>query len=144
MPKRPDWPVKKWKPGQTGNPNGRPKLTLEQREWRQASKQMLLDEFKYLWAMSESELEQISAHDNDQPMIRKMLARQMLSGSTEEVLNRVIGKPKEEIDLNNRGSIHFQLTKLIEEIENGDSPQIEGAYDYKGNEKEAKKDKEKS
>lgn len=106
-----------WKPGESGNPKGPTPLPLEVREFRKAARAEIIEEFKYLWSMTEQELRDIINPENDVPMIRKAIARQLLGGELEEVLNRVIGKPKEEIDLNHNGSIHGRIVALMSRIE---------------------------
>lgn len=127
-------------PGNPGGP-GRPPLSLEARQFRTAAKQEIIEEFKYLWAMTEAELKEVIDPDNSEPMIRKRIAGMILSGDFRELLDRTIGKVKEEIDLNHKGSLHMQVVTMImeaegKEIANGDKgkAQIEN---QKANDKEA-------
>lgn len=111
-----------FKVGNDGGP-GRPKLPQEEREFRNATKVEIIDEFKSLWSRSEDEINAIMI-DPACPAIRKFMAKAihkaMVTGDMDhidKILNRVIGKVKEEIDLTTKGSLHFQIVNLINNIE---------------------------
>lgn len=118
---------KDFAPGWEGGP-GRPKLPQEVRDFRNATKVEIIEEFKMLWAMSEEELNHIvfdgGTTENKTPAVRKFMAKAILKAINtgdmdhiDKILNRVIGKVKEEIDLTSKGSLHFQIVNLINNIE---------------------------
>ena len=126
-------------PGQSGNPKGKPKLTPEQREFRSAAKNEIIEEFKYLWSLPIEEIQEIAAPEEEifgnTPLIRIAIAKALLKAAQtgdmhqlNQILDRVIGKVKEEIDHNVKGNIHVQLVDLINNLEGK-----EGLY---GNEEE--------
>lgn len=127
-----------------GNPGGpgKPPLSQELRDFRNAAKTEVIEEFKYLWSLTESELVQIvnnkkksSEYDDDDlselpkiengvPAIRKFMAKAILRAvkygemyHIDQILNRVIGKVKEEVDLNHKGSFHKQVVDFIVTIQ---------------------------
>ncbi len=119
--------LKPFKPGQSGNPNGRPRLSVEQREFRNAAKAEMIDEFKYLWSLTVSDLDEI-ANDELTPVVRLFMAKALLKAAAtgdmihiDKILDRTIGKVKDEIDLNTKGSFHLQLVKFINTIEPNES-----------------------
>lgn len=116
---------KNFEPGESGNPNGRPPLTLEQREFRNAKTKEIIEEFKFLWSLKEDELKQIT-EDPNTPAIRKAIAHNIFSAasgkwgggySLQFILDRTIGRVKEEIDHNLKGNIHVQLVDIINKLE---------------------------
>lgn len=77
-----------YKPGQSGNPNGRPKLTPEEKAVKKATKELIKD---YTDKLADA-----------LPAISPVLIAQALGGNLiaiKEINDRVLGKPKETIDL---------------------------------------------
>lgn len=115
--------LKPFKPGQSGNPGGRPKLPEDVREARTFNKiecERVLNKF-LTWP-----LEDLAAFVSDKksPVLEALVARILLEGvkrgdhvRLEWVMQRLIGKVKEEIDLTTKGSLHFQVVNLINNIE---------------------------
>ena len=99
----------RWKPGESGNPKGRPKkyvLGLRKEGYKlseindtiQALMTMGVDELKHIWESDKSNvLEKMVAG-----AIRKSLEKGNLD-SVETLLNRVYGKPKQEMDITTGG-----------------------------------------
>ncbi len=144
MPKRKKTGGKNFEPGISGNPNGRPPLPKEIRDFRNAANKEIIEEFKFLWSLTESELLEIIRNkegnykdqlgdeidlkdveiENQVPAIRKFMARAILravrSGdmySINPIFDRVIGKVKEQIDLNANVSTHKMIVEYIKKIE---------------------------
>lgn len=138
-----------WVPGQSGNPNGQPKVPLKLREFQSMAKKEIVEEFQYLWSMTESDLLEIIRIkpgnyedqpggakpdleknieiENGVPAVRKFIARAIMKAvrtgdmtHIDQILNRVIGKVKEEIDLNSNMSFHRRLMKAMNELDEGD------------------------
>lgn len=89
--------LKPWKPGQSGNPSGRPKGILDRDEVKAQ-----LGKF---WSMSATEVEAI-AQDPKATAGQRMLASIVLKGiktgdfsGADWLLNRTIGKVKEEVEI---------------------------------------------
>src|SRR3990167_2506631 len=112
-----------WPKGVSGNPKGKTPLPLEIREFRKASKQDIIEEFKYLWNMTEPDLTAIK-DDPTQPIIRVAIAKKLLGNDLDGVLNRVHGMPKEEIDINGSMSFHSKIVHLAQEIESGNGKEL--------------------
>lgn len=131
---------KDFQPGVSGNPNGRPPLTQEVRDFKNATKAEIIAEFKYLWSLTEEQLQEVcgvtvsygedgreveTKLPNDTPVIRKAIAKSFLKaikhGSLFDlniILDRVIGKVKDEdSDQNKKGNIHLMILEVIEAIE---------------------------
>jgi hypothetical protein len=111
--------------GVSGNPNGRPRLPQELRDFRLAAKKDIIEEIKNLWSLTDKELKKITIENNDEPAIRKRLADMILNGDLKEVLDRTIGKVKEEIDVNTNISFHKRVVDFINQIEDGTSEDLE-------------------
>lgn len=106
----------KFKPGQTGNPNGRPRKWVSQlrdqgyklsevNDAIQVLMQMTIAELKAVWDNKESTvLEKTIAG-----AIKKSLENGSLY-SIETLLTRVYGKPTETANVNNTGDINIKVT----------------------------------
>ncbi len=95
----------KWKPGESGNPNGRPKDPPEVKEIKLLTKQYFKEIGSLIVLGNIDELERI-AQDRKQPVIKVMIAavavKAMSKGdmvAIDMLLNRLIGKVKEEVEL---------------------------------------------
>lgn len=96
-----------WKPGQTGNPNGRPTLTKEQR----AMRALTLTSYREVIELAlTGNLEELKAfaQDPDTPVIQVGVATAILraikngdAGVLEMFAARIIGKIPEVINVNN-------------------------------------------
>ena len=94
-------PVASWRPGQCGNPNGRPKMTDDAREVKEILKA----------ACPRAALKMVELLDCTNPKI-------VLATST-AILDRVFGKPKESVDMNVSQDDNMQLQVrgvLLEEL----------------------------
>lgn len=126
--------------GQSGNPAGKKPLPLTLRDFAKAAKAEIIQEFKDLWSCTEDELKEIigivkekDIYDgdyvdkfnrnrdtsNDVPAVRKFIARAILISiqtgdmhHIDRILDRVIGKVKEEVDVNHH-SFHKQLVDFL-------------------------------
>jgi hypothetical protein len=97
-----------FKPGQSGNPNGRPQLSADERRIRKLTNDEIKEVGSLLLAGKESELAALVASD-ETPILKKWMANVALIGlkSGDErrmtaLLDRIVGKVKEEIDINVR------------------------------------------
>lgn len=129
--------------GQSGNPNGRTPLPQEVREFREAARKDVVEEIKYLWSLSISDLNQIigkpkkfnengeeeetaEEEENKTPALRVAIAKVIVNAARDgnmfnldRILDRVIGKVKEEVDLNHglQDSFHSKVVDLIEQLD---------------------------
>jgi hypothetical protein len=105
--------LKSWKPGQSGNPNGRPRKTissvnkeLEERGVTVTSTNDIKDCFLRLINLSTDELESI-CDDDKQPAMIVIVAEAILSGKgfdvIEKILDRAIGKAEQKTDITTAG-----------------------------------------
>ena len=116
----------RWKPGQSGNPNGRPRKITD------VIKELLGDELKCelspsqvkefimrCMEMNPDELIQISESRTAPVFLvatAKALIKDMESGRTqtlENVFDRVMGKPKQDIGLTGKDGEPFSLVAII-------------------------------
>lgn len=91
--------------GQSGNPKGRPKKSLDENNILTSSNQKALklaqmkDALAMLLVLTENELRNLVA-DKATPLMLRLVAKGLLSGNgfevLEKVLNRVFGRPKTE------------------------------------------------
>jgi len=92
----------KMKPGQTLNPNGRPKRIYTILKESGYSKEDIGDAFKEIGWQTIEDLQEI-VDDPKKPVILKVIARAFIKGADKgdfryvsEILQHVIGKPKEQ------------------------------------------------
>jgi hypothetical protein len=110
---------KDWKPGQSGNPNGRIKISPEHRKLMELNKQIVAEIFSKYMGATKSQLEEARRH-KDTPMFDQMVISTMLQainkgdkGAFDFLLNRAVGKVKDEV--HHTGSLHGSLVKELEE-----------------------------
>lgn len=108
---------KPFKPGETGNPNGRPKRIYTVLKESGYSKEDIGDAFKEIGWQTIEDLQAI-VEDETKPVILKVIARAFIKGAEKgdfryvsEILQHVIGKPKEQ-------SENKHLHKIIVEYVN--------------------------
>jgi hypothetical protein len=100
-----------FKKGQTGNPNGRPTLPKEIRNLKKFSTKELEDLITVLFQADDVEIQAI-INDPTAPRIKKIMAqvleKAMETGNMNQVdmvLNRIVGKVKEKVELLGKPSI---------------------------------------
>lgn len=89
---------KDWKPGQSGNPKGPPKVPPEVREARKFNKQVVSTALERVLSMNEAELKKFMMNKS-QPVIERALAKVLYKAMTQAnlsninfLLDRTIGK----------------------------------------------------
>lgn len=100
----------RWKKGESGNPNGRPKkLHPTLMKTTAYSKSQIADIIQYMVSLTEKELDQIIS-DNTSTVFEKTISnaikKSMQKGyldSMETLLNRVYGKPEQSLDITSNG-----------------------------------------
>jgi hypothetical protein len=99
----------RWKPGESGNPKGRPKKPVLQMKVQGYKLCEINDTIQLMCSMTADELKKI--WENPQATIlEKTIASALRKGiekgnldSVETLLNRVYGKPKEKVDITTGG-----------------------------------------
>lgn len=98
------------------------RMSQEARDFRRASQEEIIIEYKYLWTQTEENLKAI-VDDPETPGIRRWMAKVIKEGihnsnlnALEIIFDRIYGKAKSTIDVNG-GSLHFQLSKIFGEAE---------------------------
>jgi hypothetical protein len=99
----------RWKPGESGNPKGRPKKPVLQMKIAGYKLAEINDTIQSMCSMTADELKKI--WENPQATIlEKTIASALRKGiekgnldSVETLLNRVYGKPKEKVDITTDG-----------------------------------------
>jgi len=99
----------RWKPGESGNPKGRPKKPVLQMKIAGYKLAEINDTIQSMCSMTADELKKI--WENPQATIlEKTIASALRTGiekgnldSVETLLNRVYGKPKEKVDITTDG-----------------------------------------
>lgn len=114
---------KNFKPGQSGNPKGCPKIPEEIKEARKLNKlkvEELLNKF-LTWPIDELIK---FASNKESPVLELLIARILLEGikrgdqtRLEFLFQRLVGKVKEEHDHNLKLNIHKQIVDFIDETE---------------------------
>lgn len=100
---------KRFQPGESGNPNGRPPTTPEVKALRKITAQSLEEIGDLILSGNKAKLQEV-ANSQTEPAIRVIYAKAacnaMLKGDVttlELILNRVVGKVKEKVDLSGEG-----------------------------------------
>ena len=97
-----------FKPGETGNPNGRPKKfvgvvleELKKEGYENIKRSQIVDVYETLLVLPENKLKEIVS--GEQPMIYRIIAKEMLSKRgfdvIEKMLDRTQGKPVNRTEL---------------------------------------------
>lgn len=110
--------------GKSGNPNGRPKLPADVKAVLNFNQVEFVRQSNEFLSMSVSDLDKV-IEDAQETVFRVILARTLKAGiesgdqkRLEFFLDRLIGKPIQQIDSgNNKKSMHLEIVKLIEGIE---------------------------
>lgn len=113
-----------FKPGQSGNPNGRPRKWVSTLWERGYKKSEVVDCIQVLIAMDEKELEDI-AKDKTLTILETIVATALLQAkkkkslyNIETLLTRVYGAPKQEIEAD------IKITKFDVKFNEGDNPSV--------------------
>jgi len=134
-----------FKPGVSGNPNGAPKIPDEIKEARKLNKiqvEEILNKFLN-WPLSDLVL---FTQKKESPVLEVLVARILLEGikkgdqvRLEFIFQRLVGKVKEEIDLNANlnHSFHSRVVDLIDSLEKPNTTEVSH-----GNNKEAGKEED--
>lgn len=107
----------RWKKGQSGNPNGRPKRVfstiiaeMKDRGIEPATPSNVSDIFQYLLALPLSDVMDIAGNpkeENDLPAIMRLAAKELLGKRgleiMKEMLDRANGKAKSNVDVTTKG-----------------------------------------
>ena len=98
--------LKPWKPGESGNGKGRPPVPEDVKRIRKLTNDEIKEVGSLLLSGKQSELEALLKSD-DTPMLKKWIASVAIAGvnagdekKLDAILNRIVGKVKEEIDVN--------------------------------------------
>lgn len=103
-----------WKPGQSGNPKGRPKRTitvildeLKAAGYKKVSKREVSEIFEYLLTLERREVVD-AVNDESLPVMVRIIGRELLSkkggvSMVERMLDRAHGKSVEQVDLKMKG-----------------------------------------
>lgn len=107
--------VKKWKPGQCGNPAGRPKKLVNALKDLGYKQSEVNDCLQVLFALGLNELKKIEKSD-EHTMIERTVAAALVNGLKKkslynvlQLLERVYGRPKETIDQTINGKVKVTM-----------------------------------
>lgn len=114
---------KRFKPGESGNPNGRPPTSPEVKALRKLTSEYIEEIGDLILMQDWAKLQEI-ANSQDVPPIQRIYAKALVmaerkgdTAALEQFLNRVVGKVREKLDMSAGGDIRVHI------------------YDYKENEK---------
>jgi hypothetical protein len=136
MPKGNPNIVPRWKPGESGNPKGRPKkpvLAMRVAGYKLAE---INDTIQAMCSMNMEELKKIWDNPNS-TVLEKTIASALRKGiekgnlqNVETLLNRVYGKPKEQMDITTNGenisTPKLEIEIIRKPIDDGDKEIING------------------
>lgn len=101
--------LNQFKPGESGNPNGRPKKIYTLLKQSGYSKDDIRDAFEEIGWQSLEDIQEV-LDDPTKPAILKVIARAFLRGAEKgdfryvsEIITHAIGKPKEQVDVTSGG-----------------------------------------
>jgi len=121
---------KPWKKGESGNPNGRPKKLVSsilaelKEEGELVTRSLVEQTYQVLMSLTQEQLTKI-ASDKSQPMINRIVSKEMLSKKgfeiIEKMMDRANGKPMQKIEskqsLNIGEKTNEELEKEIADYE---------------------------
>ena len=122
MPKGGNFMNQGYKKGQTGNPNGRPRVPEEvvaARKWDKKQVEQTLEKFLD-WPLKD-----LAEHLNDKaiPVIEALIGKILIEGikkgdhtRMDFLLNRLIGKVKDDVNITGNLSFHGQLVDFMARI----------------------------
>ena len=88
-----------FKKGQSGNPNGRPKGSMASKEIQSAAMRMIENWFEKIFMIPEQELREIVRTSKSLSLAdRIVLTKTTTTADIERILDRIIGKPKQQAD----------------------------------------------
>lgn len=99
-------PAHAWKPGQSGNPGGRPKLDADTRRLRELTKEQFKELGSILLAGTDEDLVRLEASPDRSALTGWMINVIRVASSKgdyqtlDSMLNRLVGKVKDELDIN--------------------------------------------
>ncbi len=118
--------LKRWPKGVSGNPNGRPKLPQDVVEARKLNRNEVERILTRHVRMTKTELES-AQKDPNTPALENLIVGVLLEGmkSGDHVrlnflLDRLIGKPTEHVELEQRTISHNEIFALVKELESTD------------------------
>jgi len=94
-----------FKQGQTGNPNGRPKKLVSsiladlKDKGELVTRHMVTETYQVLMSLNEEQLKGI-ANDKEQPMINRIVAKEMLSKKGFDIIERMMDRANGKANIN--------------------------------------------
>jgi hypothetical protein len=113
----------KWKPGQTGNPNGRPPLPKDVKELKKLTQIELEKALNEMLYLNKEQLAQVNK-DPESTMLQRLIASIITFGVNKGdhqrlsfLIERLVGKVKDTVELSGKdgGPIQIDTTKLSDE-----------------------------
>jgi hypothetical protein len=113
-----------WKPGQSGNPNGRPARSKEHKQFERLTKEKYINILQRCLYKSLEQLEEMF-RDKSNTALELWVISIMIDGikkgddrKIETVLGRIIGKQETNIKV---GLSHAEIINLVNDLENNES-----------------------
>ena len=94
-----------FKQGQTGNPNGRPKKLVSsiladlKNKGELVTRHMVTETYQVLMSLNEEQLKGI-ANDKEQPMLNRIVAKEMLSKKGFDIIERMMDRANGKANIN--------------------------------------------